>query len=91
VDLTRAKTVVGHDEVDGLTVVTARDPDTPELGTIRLAFSADPVVLTQWTVTDEAGGQTTVTLGPLTTGQSYPVATFSITAEVDKFLKRNRN
>lgn len=90
VDLTRAKMVVGHAEENGMTVVTAQDPDHPELGTIALAFSADPVTLKQWTVTDEAGGRTTVILGPLKTGASYPSDTFSINAEAAKFQKRNK-
>jgi outer membrane lipoprotein-sorting protein len=90
VDLTRAKMVVGHAEQDGLTLVTAQDPQHPELGTIQLAFSAAPVTLKQWTVTDESGGQTTVVLGPLKTGRNYPTDTFSINAQVEKNAKRNK-
>ncbi len=90
VDLTKAKMVVGHTEQGGLTLVTAQDPRHPELGTIQLAFSAAPVTLRQWTVTDDAGGQTTVVLGPLKTGQSYPMDTFSINAEAAKNTKRNK-
>ncbi len=90
VDLTRAKMVVGHTEQDGLTLVTAQDPQHPELGTIQLAFSAAPVTLKQWTVTDESGGQTTVVLGPLKTGRNYPMDTFSINAQVEKNAKRNK-
>jgi len=90
VDLTKTKMVVGHGEENGLTVVTAQDPDHPELGTIAMAFSADPVMLKQWTVTDETGGQTTVLLGPLMTGMRYPTDTFSINAQAAKFQKRNK-
>jgi outer membrane lipoprotein-sorting protein len=90
VDLTKAKMVVGHTEQNGLTLVTAQDPQHPELGTIQLAFSAAPVTLKQWTVTDESGGQTTVVLGPLKTGQSYPMETFSINAQAEKNTKRNK-
>lgn len=90
VDLTRAKMVVGHTEQDGLTLVTAQDPQHPELGTIQLAFSADPVTLRQWTVTDEAGGQTTVILGPLETGKRYPTDIFSINAQAAKSTKQNK-
>ncbi|MCB2110175.1 MAG: outer membrane lipoprotein carrier protein LolA [Defluviimonas sp.] len=82
VDLTRAKMVVGHDEEGDLTMVTAQDPEHPELGTIRLGFSAAPVTLRQWTVTDDAGGQTTVILGPLVVGQSYATSLFSIQDEI---------
>ncbi len=90
VDLTKAAMVVGHTEVDGLTVVTAQDPQHPELGTLEMAFSANPVTLKQWTVTDQAGGQTTVVLGPLTTGKRYPIETFSINAQVGKNAKREK-
>lgn len=90
VDLTKAAMVVGHTEVDGLTVVTAQDPQHPELGTLEMAFSANPVTLKQWTVTDQAGGQTTVVLGPLTTGKRYPMETFSINAQVGKNAKREK-
>jgi outer membrane lipoprotein-sorting protein len=90
VDLTKAKMVVGHTEQNGLTLVTAQDPQHPELGTIQLAFSAAPVTLKQWTVTDESGGQTTVVLGPLKTGRNYPTDTFSINAQVEKNAKRNK-
>ena len=88
VDLSKAKMVVGHAEADGLTVVTAQDPDHPELGTIQLAFSNSPVALKQWTVTDEAGGRTTVVLGPLKTGMNYSTTTFSINAEADKYKRK---
>ena len=88
VDLSRARMVVGHDEVDGLTVVTAQDPDHPELGTLQMAFSAGPVTLRQWMVTDEAGGQTTVILGPLKTGESYTTELFSIQVEAEKLKRR---
>ncbi len=90
VDLSRAKMVVGHTETDGLTIVTAQDPDHPELGKLQMAFSAGPVTLRQWMVTDEAGGQTTVILGPLKTGESYATRLFSIQVEADK-LKRRKN
>lgn len=90
VDLSKARMVVGHSEENGLTLVTAQDPDHPELGTIQMAFSANPVTLKQWTVADEAGGRTTVILGPLETGMSYPMDTFSINAQVDKTKRRSR-
>lgn len=90
VDLSRARMVVGHGEENGLTVVTAQDPQNPELGTIRMAFSANPVELKQWVVTDEAGQQTTVILGPLKTGDSYASSLFSINSEIQR-MKPRRN
>lgn len=88
VDLSRAKMVVGHTEENGLTIVTAQDPAHPELGTLQMAFSAAPVTLRRWMVTDEAGGQTTVVLGPLKTGESYATRLFSIQVEADKLKRR---
>lgn len=88
VDLSRAKMVVGHDEVNGLTVVTAQDPENPGFGTLQMAFSPDPVTLKQWVVTDEAGARTTVILGPLKTGGSYTTTLFSINAEAEKLKRR---
>ncbi|SPH24133.1 Outer-membrane lipoprotein carrier protein [Defluviimonas aquaemixtae] len=90
VDLSRAKMVVGHSEANGLTIVTAQDPQNPEYGQLQMAFSANPVALRQWVVTDETGGRTTVVLEPLKTGQSYASSLFSINAEADK-RKRRRN
>jgi outer membrane lipoprotein-sorting protein len=84
VDLARAKMVVGHGEANGLTLVTAQDPEHPELGTIQMAFSANPVELKQWVVTDETGGRTTVVLNRLKTGGSYASSLFSINSEIQR-------
>lgn len=90
IDLSRARMVVDHTESNGFTIVTAQDPGNPEYGQLQLAFSADPIALRQWVVTDETGGTTTVVLDPLTTGRSYASSLFSINAEADK-RKRRRN
>jgi outer membrane lipoprotein-sorting protein len=85
VDLTRARMVIAHEQTaDGATAVVAQDPEHPEYGTIRLIFSAAPVTLREWIVTDEVGSQTQVTLGPLTTGETYPPSLFSITVEENR-------
>jgi outer membrane lipoprotein-sorting protein len=87
VNLARSGMVMAH-EFDGTaTVVTAQDPDNPQYGNIQLMFTADPVELRQWVITDGSGAQTTVILGALETGMRFNTATFSITAEIDK---RNR-
>lgn len=82
VDLGRARMVVGHTQVEDTTRVLAQDPENPEYGTIELVFSANPVALRQWIITDDLGAQTTVSLGDLISGGSYPTSLFSITAEV---------
>jgi outer membrane lipoprotein-sorting protein len=58
--------------------VTAQDPAHPEYGSIELKFTANPVELRQWIVTDSGGNRTTVALGPLKTGGSLPARLFSI-------------
>lgn len=84
VDLDQAKMVVGHAEAGPLTIVTAQDPEHPERGQIEMAFSANPVALRQWVVTDETGARTTVVLGDLVAGARYPSSLFSIPAEDQK-------
>jgi hypothetical protein len=55
VDLSRSDMVVGH-EFDGTaTRVVAQDPDRPEIGTLTMVFTGDPVELRQWVVTDQGG------------------------------------
>lgn len=88
VDLTRARMVVGHAESGPFTVVTAQDPEHPEYGTLQMAFTANPVALKQWIVTDDAGGKTKVVLGPLKTGASYGSSLFSINTEASKRTRR---
>lgn len=84
IDLGRAKMVVGHKEVKGTTRVIAQDPEHPEAGTIELVFSANPVALRQWVITDDSGNQTTVALSELVKGKDYPPSKFSINVEIDK-------
>lgn len=88
IDLGQARMVVGHSEAGSLTIITAQDPEHPEYGTLQLAFSASPVALRQWIVTDEAGGQTRVILDAFETGESYQSSLFSIPYEVNRRTKR---
>lgn len=82
VDLGRAKMVVGHESDGKTTTVVAQDPDHPEYGTIRMVYSASPVELRQWVITDDTGAKTTVILGNLKTGVDLGARLFSITAEM---------
>ncbi|WP_132861417.1 LolA family protein [Shimia isoporae] len=63
VNLGQANMVVGHDFDGTATIVTAQDPENPEIGNIQLKFTANPVELRQWVINDSAGSQTTVILG----------------------------
>lgn len=84
VDLTRARMVVDHFAEGPTTVVVAQDPDYPEYGTIRLVFSADPIELRQWIITDDMGRETTVILGDLRLGGSLAPTLFSVDIEMQR-------
>ncbi len=84
VDLGRAKMVVAHVEDGTTTRVRAQDPEHPEYGSIEMVFSANPLALRQWVITDDAGGQTTVILGEMATGRGYKDSLFSISTEAEK-------
>jgi outer membrane lipoprotein-sorting protein len=83
VDLGRAKMVMGHTEDATSTRVRAQDPEHPEYGSIELVFSADPVELRQWVITDDLGAETTVILGEMTKGGTLVGRLFDITAELE--------
>lgn len=84
IDLGRAKMVVGHSEDGTSTRVLAQDPENPDYGTIELVFTADPVELRQWVITDDLGAQTTVILGETKKGGNLGATLFDITAEAQK-------
>ncbi len=81
IDLGEARMVVGHKEVENTTRVVAQDPEHPEYGTIELVFTASPVTLRQWVITDDLGQQTTVILGELTPVGDLKASLFSISEE----------
>ncbi len=78
IELSRARMVVDHGEQDGMTTVTAQDPEHPEYGPIKLFFTPSPVALQQWIVTDGAGAKTRVVLSDLVMGKRYDATMFSI-------------
>ncbi len=84
IDLSRAKMVVGHSEDGTSTRVRAQDPENPEYGSIELVFTADPVELRQWIITDDLGAQTTVILGEMQKGGQLGASLFDITAETQR-------
>ena len=87
VDLARNKMVVSHQEDKTSTQVVAQDPEHPEYGTIGLVFTANPLALRQWVITDDLGQQTTVILGALKKGENFQPSLFNIQSEI---AKRNR-
>ncbi len=84
IDLARAKMVVGHSADGTSTRVRAQDPEHPEYGAIELVFTADPVELRQWIITDDLGAETTVILGQMAKGGALNASLFDITAETRK-------
>ncbi|MFZ7092346.1 LolA family protein [Primorskyibacter sp. 2E233] len=83
VNLAKAGMVKSHSYDGTATVVTAQDPKRPEYGTIQLKFTANPVELRQWIITDGDGNQTTVVLGGLTKA-NLPNSLFYIEPELKK-------
>lgn len=84
VDLAASGMVIGHDSDGTATRVLAQDPERPEIGTIELVFTDDPVELRQWVITDATGAQTTVVLGELAQGAQLSSRLFNIAAEIQR-------
>lgn len=84
VNLARRNMVVGHTSDATTTSVIAQDPDHPDLGRIRMVFTAQPTELRQWVITDGSGAETTVILGKLTKGVNLRPSLFSIQFEQNK-------
>ncbi|MGY3438803.1 MULTISPECIES: LolA family protein [unclassified Marinovum] len=83
VDLARSGMVTKHSYDGTSTTVRARDPKRPEIGTIDLVFTANPVELRQWVINDDGGGKTTVILGELDKNARLPHNIFSIVREIE--------
>jgi outer membrane lipoprotein-sorting protein len=84
VDLDRARMVTNVVSDGTTTTVTAQDPDNPNYGNIQMVFTANPVELRQWIVTDDLGTETTVILNDLIKGGSIGDILFNIRAETRK-------
>lgn len=82
VDLAQRSMVTGHTSDGTTTTITAQDPAHPEYGNIQLVFTANPVELRQWIVTDDTGGQTTVILNDVVPGAAIGDAKFNIRSEM---------
>lgn len=82
VDLERASMVTGHTSDGTTTTITAQDPQNPQYGNIQMVFTANPVELRQWIVTDDVGSQTTVILNDLARGGRIGDIKFNILNEM---------
>lgn len=81
VDLTRESMVTGQSFDGTSTTITAQDPNNPEYGSIQMVFTANPIELRQWIVTDDLGTETTVILNDLVSGGRIRDILFNIQAE----------
>lgn len=84
VDLGRERMVTNVASDGTTTTVTAQDPDNPQYGNIQLVFTANPVELRQWIVTDDLGTETTVIMNELVSGGSIGDILFNYRAELRK-------
>lgn len=84
VDLGRERMVTNLVSDGTTTTVTAQDPDNPQYGNIQLVFTANPVELRQWIVTDDLGTETTVIMNDLVAGGSINDVLFNLRAELRK-------
>lgn len=82
VNLGRARMVTGHTSDGTSTTITAQDPDNPQYGNIKMVFTANPIELRQWIVTDDVGSQTTVILNDMVAGGSIGDIKFNIQREM---------
>jgi outer membrane lipoprotein-sorting protein len=82
VDLDRSDMIIAHEDDGTATRVVAQDPDDPDIGQIAMVFTADPVELRQWVITDANGFRTTVILGEMAQGVTIPSRQFNIPAEL---------
>lgn len=84
VDLTRTNMVTQQSSDGTTTTIRVQDPDNPGLGNIQLVFTADPIELRQWIITDDIGAQTTVILNDLQSGGAISDIQFNILNEMNK-------
>jgi outer membrane lipoprotein-sorting protein len=84
VDLAGTGMVVDHSFDGTATRIVAQDPERPEIGTLTMVFTDDPVELRQWVVTDQTGAETTVVLGALNESANPSQLLFSIPQEINR-------
>lgn len=84
VDLAREQMVTDVVSDGTTTTLTAQDPDNPQYGNIQLVFTANPVALRQWIITDDLGAVTTVIMNDLVAGGTIGDILFNVRAEMRK-------
>lgn len=84
VNLERSDMVLDYTFDGTATRVIAQDPDRPEIGTLTMVFTGNPVELRQWVVTDQGGAETTIVLGNLDRDSDVSQVLFSIPSEIQQ-------
>lgn len=87
VNLGQARMVTGHTSDGTSTTITAQDPANPQYGNIKMVFTANPVELRQWIVTDDVGSQTTVILNDVKPGGAINDIKFNIRHAIANWQK----
>ncbi|MBR2654894.1 LolA family protein [Yoonia sp.] len=82
VNLSAARMVTGTVSDGTTTTVTAQDPENPQYGNIQMVFTANPIELRQWIITDDMGNETTLILNDLQSGGQIGDIMFNINAEM---------
>ena len=78
IDLKRSNAILGVEEQDGAIIVHARTASNRNNSNITLVFSSGVIELRQWTVKDNQGGETSVSLTGLTPGAALDPALFAV-------------
>lgn len=84
VNLSQSGMVSEHFFDGTATRVVAQDPARPNIGTITLVFTPNPIELRQWVITENGGEQTTVILGALEEAGRIPARFFNIVQETQR-------
>lgn len=80
VDLSKKGMVFKHTTKANTTSIYAKDPGKPKIGTIKVTFTHDPIVLNNWIITDQSGKKTQMQLKSLTKGLKLKRSLFDLDA-----------
>ncbi|WP_157966226.1 LolA family protein [Oceanibium sediminis] len=85
VDLTQRNLVTGTGSKNGFTSVVMQDPSAPSDGSMTLVLRNSPPTLTQWTVREKSGQETTVVLESIERVSGMSGLLFNIENEARKW------
>ena len=88
IDFTKDSMVLDHSYDGSLTRVTLNNPEHQEFGQITLIFEQDPLRLSQWQVTNQAGEHILVVLSDLKYDVVLHDTLFNISFNIEKWKKR---